>query len=344
MKELEQHTVDTEDGYRLVLQRLNGGEKGPVIMCHGLSGNSYEYLLSEDERSSLARYLANRGYDSWVVDLRGHGNSEGYFVKDEAKWDFSKKAKGFWKFYVDDLIQKDTPAIIEKIKEVSNSDKVSWIGRSMGGWLAYAHAIDGNGSRDFKGVISIASPSHFSPNLKRLMGSSPYMNEFLNMTSADHFSMASFPSNRAKKSRDASTITSKSTSKSKSRSRRLRIISDESRYVFEDFLDFLNRGEIVRHNYGKKGNLERYGQEISPSYWENFGKIDVPIVFITGTRDLFASPESTTESYNRIKESQGQEKAKLHILRNYGHINILFGKNAYEDVYPLVLDALDWFE
>ena len=60
---LENYTTDTDDGYRLALQRLNGREKGPVIMCHGLLGNGYEYLLPADESHSLARYVANRGYD-----------------------------------------------------------------------------------------------------------------------------------------------------------------------------------------------------------------------------------------------------------------------------------------
>lgn len=325
MEEIEKHPVDTNDGYRLVLQRLNGGDKGPVIMCHGLSGNSYEYLISEDERHSLARYLANKGFDSWVVDLRGHGNSKGYFLEEKKEWDYSQKSKGYWNFYIDDLMQQDTPAIINKVKEVSNSGKVSWIGRSMGGWLSYAHAIDGYGKRDFKGVISVASPSHFSPNITKIMGSSPYMKGLLDSTPFDHLSMGSF-----------------SPKQGKSRSKLLKMMSDESRLVLLDFLDYVKRGEVAKHDYGKEGNVDQYGFETSPSYWEKFGKIDVPIVFITGTRDIFASPEITTESYNRVKKTN--ENVGLHILPGFGHINILVGKNAYEGVYPIILDSLNSFE
>ncbi|MDY6966021.1 MAG: alpha/beta hydrolase [Halobacteriota archaeon] len=325
MDEIEQHTADTDDGYRLVLQRLNGGDKGPVIMCHGLSGNSYEYLISEDEKNSLARYLANRGYDAWVVDVRGHGNSKGYFVKEENRWDYSQKADGYWSFIVDDLIQHDTPALINKIKEVTSSSKVSWIGRSMGGWLAYAHAIDGSGSTDFKGVISVASPSHFSPNIKRIMGSSPYLKKFLNSTPIDHLPAPPFQYTGGG-----------------NRPKMLNMMSSESRYVILDFLDYVSRGEIARHDYGREGNIEYYGSETPPSYWERFDKIDVPMIFITGTRDLFATPENTTESFNKVNESHGN--AKLHILSGFGHINILVGKNAHDKVYPLILNGLDGFE
>lgn len=325
MKELEQHTTDTDDGYRLVLQRLNGGNKGPVIMCHGLAGNSYEYLLSEDDGNSLARYLASGGYDAWVVDLRGHGKSKGYFLKEENEWDYTQKAKGYWDFYVDDLIQQDTPAIINKVKEITGSSKVSWIGRSMGGWLAYAHVIDGHGSKDFKGVISVASPSHFSHSIMKNMGRSSRMKKFLKATHFDHLPSAPFQytgdQNRAKM---------------------LNIMSKESKYIFLDFLDYVGRGEISRHDYGMEGNMEHYGSEKPPSYWEMFDRIDVPMVFITGTRDLFATPENTTESYNKAREAHGG--AKLHILSGFGHINIIVGKKAYDRVYPLILDGLDGFE
>ena len=323
MVEIEKHTAVTDDGYELVLQRLNGGDKGPVLMCHGLSGNSYEYLYSEDEKNSLARYLSNKGYDAWAVDVRGHGNSKGYFLKEENRWDYSQKAEGYWDFIIDDIIEHDTPTLINKIKEVTGSSKVSWIGRSMGGWLSYAHVIDGYGSRDLKGVISIASPSHFPPSLIKMVGGSPVMKGFLNSVPFDHFSATSFSSNFG-------------------RNTRLKIMSNESRHVLQDFLTFLNRGEITRHDYGKEENVKRYGSQTPPSYWERFDKIGVPMVFITGTKDQFATPECITESYDKVNESFGN--AKLHIIPNFGHINILIGKKAHDKVYPLVLDALDGFE
>ncbi|MDY6959232.1 MAG: alpha/beta fold hydrolase [Halobacteriota archaeon] len=326
MSSMEDYTADTEDGYRLVLQRVIGGEKGPVIMCHGLAGNSNEYL-QRDERCSLARYLASNGYDAWVVDLRGHGLSKGFFIEESGEWDFSQSANGYWDFNVDDLIRYDTKAIIDKVKEVSGSDKVSWIGRSMGGWLGYAHVIDGYGKEDFKVVVSIASPSHFSEGFVRRMGDSRLVRRMMSARSRGGISPNS--------------ITSVMGSMGSS-SKGLSLFSNESRYVFLDFLDFLKRGEITKHNYGAEGNIEHYGSDISPSYWENFDKVDVPMVFITGTKDRFATPESTTESYNKVMEVHGE--SSVHILPDFGHIDILVGDRAYVEVFPLVLEALDSYD
>ena len=326
MRGLEEYSADTADGYRWVLQRINGGDKGPVIMCHGLAGNSNEYLL-EDERCSLARYLASNGYDAWVVDLRGHGHSKGFLIYEKNEWDYSQSANGYWDFNINDLISYDTKAIINKVKEVSGSSKVSWIGRSMGGWLGYAHVIDGYGKDDFKVVVSIASPSHFSEGYVRRMGDSGLVRRMLSARSRGGISPTS--------------LTSVMNSMGRS-SKMLSLISNESRFVFIDFLDFLKRGEVTKHNFGAEGNIEHYGSETSPSYWENFDKVDIPMVFITGTKDRFATPESTTESYNRAMEAHGE--ASIHILPEFGHIDILVGNNAYDEVFPLILDALDGYE
>ncbi|MDY6864451.1 MAG: alpha/beta fold hydrolase [Halobacteriota archaeon] len=326
MSSMEDYTADTEDGYKVVLQRVIGGDKGPVIMCHGLAGNSNEYIL-KDERCSLARYLASNGYDAWVVDLRGHGLSKGFFIKEKGEWDFSQSANGYWDFNINDLIEYDTKAIIDKVKEVSGSDKVSWIGRSMGGWLGYAHVIDGYGKEDLKVVVSIASPSHFSEGFVRRMGKSRLVRGMIG--------------SRSRSSISPTSLTSVMNNMGRS-SKMLSLFSNESPSVFLDFLDFLKRGEVTKHNYGSEGNIEHYGSETSPSYWENFDKVDVPMVFITGTKDRFATPESTTESYNRVMEVHGE--SSIHILPDFGHIDILVGTNAYDEVFPLVLDALDRYE
>ncbi|MDY6930823.1 MAG: alpha/beta fold hydrolase [Halobacteriota archaeon] len=326
MSNIEEFSVDTEDNYRLVLQRINGGSKGPVIMCHGLAGNSNEYLL-EDERFSLARFLAGNGYDSWVVDLRGHGLSKGFFVEETGQWDYSQSADGYWDFNINDLINYDTKAIISRVKEITNSDKVSWIGRSMGGWLGYAHVIDGYGTEDFKGVVSIASPSHFSEGFVRRMGDSRFFKRYLKRNTNGGISPDTFTSIMGSIGRN---------------NKMLKLISNESRFVFLDFLDFLKRGEIAKHDFGAQVNLEQYSSEIAPSYWENFDKVNVPMAFITGTKDRFATPESTTESYDRLISAK--TKSSLFILQDLGHIDILVGKRAYDEVFPIVLKILDEFE
>src|SRR4051812_9240061 len=69
--------VVTEDGHRLALHHYPPKQPRPgdfpVVLCHGLGANRFN--LDFDSRYSLARYLQGRGYDVFVLELRGSGLS-----------------------------------------------------------------------------------------------------------------------------------------------------------------------------------------------------------------------------------------------------------------------------
>src|SRR5687768_14984028 len=66
----------TEDGWRLAIHHWPAkGERRrhPVLMVHGLGANRLNFDL--DDRYSLARAARARGYDVFVLELRGAGLS-----------------------------------------------------------------------------------------------------------------------------------------------------------------------------------------------------------------------------------------------------------------------------
>ncbi|MFB6352380.1 MAG: alpha/beta hydrolase, partial [Bradymonadaceae bacterium] len=74
---------------------------------------------------SLAEWLAERGHEVWLPELRGHGASE------VSGWD--------WRF--DDHLLYDAPAIVEFVLRVSGADAINWVGHSMGGMLLLCYGI-----------------------------------------------------------------------------------------------------------------------------------------------------------------------------------------------------------
>ncbi|KAI8462885.1 MAG: Alpha/Beta hydrolase protein [Monoraphidium minutum] len=98
------HAVVTPDGWKLVMLRVQTGHAGagddgggggaplppprrsfPVVLCPGLaSGGAESYDL--DPSVSMARYMAARGYDVWVPDLRGNGRSDRPNYWDRKTW------------------------------------------------------------------------------------------------------------------------------------------------------------------------------------------------------------------------------------------------------------------
>ena len=68
--------AETTDGWRIALYRYAArGERKPfpIVAGHGFAGTRLIWDLTPE--TSLARYLANAGYDFYAVDLRGRGES-----------------------------------------------------------------------------------------------------------------------------------------------------------------------------------------------------------------------------------------------------------------------------
>jgi len=154
----EMHWVKTSDGWELPLGRyLPKGPRAarePVILCHGMGANRFN--LDLNERYSIARYLAARGFETWVVELRGCGITR-------------RPAKGRqYRHSFDDEVTNDIPALIGKAKDVSGSERVFWVGHSKGGMVMYAHC--GLAARtDIAGVVTIGSPMRIAPHIHPLI-------------------------------------------------------------------------------------------------------------------------------------------------------------------------------
>jgi pimeloyl-ACP methyl ester carboxylesterase len=111
------------DGVRLALHRVRppSGKGAPVMLLHGLGANGFGWLLP---RRSFAHWLASRGFDVFVPELRGAGHS----------------AHNGFTWNLDDYLQYDLPAFLAAIREESGQREVRWVGHSMGGILLCCYA------------------------------------------------------------------------------------------------------------------------------------------------------------------------------------------------------------
>lgn len=117
----ERLEVVTTDGLNLAVHRVKG-DGPPILLLHGLGSN--RHALHFPGRS-LATWLSERGFDCYLAELRGAGDSE----RRAFDWD------------IDDYLRSDLPAIIEAILAHSGASSLSWIGHSMGGVLLYCYGI-----------------------------------------------------------------------------------------------------------------------------------------------------------------------------------------------------------
>ena len=108
--------TDTEDGVQIIFDvtaKPDTTEKSPVaILLHGFSGNRKMMKL-------IAFSLADKGFVSVSVDLRGHGDSGGFMTNSSN-------------------FEKDVEAVIQALekRKIGNTSEIVLIGHSMGGRVA----------------------------------------------------------------------------------------------------------------------------------------------------------------------------------------------------------------
>src|SRR5205807_648059 len=132
----------TADGWRLGIRRIRPAQldpgKYPVVLCHGLGLNGTFWTITDD---NLADLLTARGYDVFVVDMRGSGASHrvgsvGRLNAALRQTPLLEFGEGRWT--MDDEAFYDVPAILDFIRETTGHDRVNWVGHSLGGMLMFA--------------------------------------------------------------------------------------------------------------------------------------------------------------------------------------------------------------
>ena len=110
----EHHLVAMKKGGRVSLLRYNGGNGGsPVIVTHGTFSNV-------DTVIDLGLYLANQGFDCWLLEWGGHGKS----IAPSKLNNFEYPAFN------------DAQEAIQFVLKHTNQKKLYWVSHSGGGHLA----------------------------------------------------------------------------------------------------------------------------------------------------------------------------------------------------------------
>lgn len=132
----ERHRVLTADGVELSLTRVVSPDRpgDPVLLTHGTFSNATIC-------ARLADYLAARGFDCWILELRGHGASQ------RAVPAPSFEAFGLF----------DVPAALEAVR-AHTGRPLFLVGHSGGGLAFLMHLVRQPSARaDVRGVVLLAS-------------------------------------------------------------------------------------------------------------------------------------------------------------------------------------------
>ncbi|XP_050680683.1 lipase 3-like isoform X1 [Leptidea sinapis] len=132
----ERYDAITSDGYILEVNRIpHGKNQGPqrdrpiVFMMHGLTGCSNSFV-ELGPKYALGFNFADAGYDVWIGNARGVGNSRRHISLNP---DNRIDKYDFFEFTYEDIGLKDLPAMIDFALNHTGQSKIHYIGHSQGG-------------------------------------------------------------------------------------------------------------------------------------------------------------------------------------------------------------------
>ena len=308
----------TPDRWDLALHRYPSARTDlpPVLLCPGYACN--RNFIDFDERYSLARFLARRGFEAWVLELRGHGFSEPAGRRKRAGWTF------------DDLVEFDVPTAIAYVRERCGGRPLVWIGHSMGGMVAYgALAHNPELQKSTAGLVTLASPVAFprvASQAMRLLGRAllalPYP--------------GNLPQHKALVALWWML----------SRSPRAIEIGMNPENVDPDIVGRVLRASICNVPRSMLHQLAQWSlsgrfQSLDGSfdYRAGLARIAIPVFVTAGAVDRLATAEMVRVAHAHASSSVKQFRefgVASGDSADYGHVDLILGRHAPEEVFPAI--------
>lgn len=145
--------VRTADGVTIGLHHLEPAAPPPapvLLLLHGAFSGHAIWLRS------FTSWLARHGFDIWLADFRSHGVAD------------REPAPRTWWF--DDLIDRDAPALLARLRAHIGTRRLGVIGHSAGGVIALAALARAGAQSEMDAVVALGTPGPRRMGLKRYAG------------------------------------------------------------------------------------------------------------------------------------------------------------------------------
>jgi len=311
--------VPTADGAAVALLRYPAAGP-PVILVHGVSSNHATWDL--DASHSLARTLQARGYDAWLLDLRGHG-----LATLDARGR-RQRAGGS----LDDYGRLDLPAAIEHVRAVTGYDRVGYVGHSMGGMVAAIYTA-WQGDAALAALVVVGSPVDFGqpdPLLQLAAAGTPLAT--LGPTLATPtLARMSAGLDRSPLFVDPFLFAPGSLTGPERKELYRTVVSPMSRGELRQLRDSLHSG----HFASVDGSVD---------YLAALHQLYVPLLVIAGRGDHVAPVDRVAPFY---EQAGSADKALVVAGRvngfghDYGHLDLALGDDAPREIHPRILAWLE---
>ena len=328
----------TKDGWMLGIRRVRPSHpdpgKLPIVLCHGLGLNGTFWTITDDH---LPGQLAAKGYEVFIVDMRGSGASHRVGLPGKINKILRQtpiREVGGRRWNVDDEAKYDVPAILDYVRQETGSARINWVGHSLGGMMMFpflefspeadriANFVDMGGVAMVVDTPDIREMRNASKGLRVLslglssgrLGRPMMYHRFPGLEQIDRFYYT------------ASNVDE-------------RTISRFYGYTLED----PGAGALKQLDpYLFAGHMLSADRSID--YAASLDRVTTPILMVAGEGDIMADVPSTVLTFNGLGSA---DKTILKFGRldghqaDYGHCDLVWSRNAPSEVFPPVIDWLD---
>ena len=330
----EVYAFAAKDGVPLRLIRYRGGDKGPVILSHGLGVSSRIFSIDTIE-TNLVEYLCAHGFDTWLLDYRASIELPAARLA----------ASG------DDVATKDYPAAVELVRKLTGAPSVQMVAHCWGATTFTMAMLAGlQGVRS--AVISQVS-THCQVPAATKIKTGLHVADFLDGLGIDDLT-AYADKNEAwyQKLFDGALKLYPTQLEERCGSPVCHRISFLYAPLYEH--DRLNQathaalhemfGLANIKSFEHLGKIVNKGHVVaadgSDVYLPQVKRMAIPITFIHGAENACFFPASTVKTVELLRQANPGVPYTRHEIAGYGHIDCIFGKDAARDVYPYIVDGL----
>lgn len=333
----EYHPIKTEDGVDLLLTRYKGGDKGPLLMVHGFSGNRLTFCIDTVD-TNMAEYFYENGYDVWLFDYR----LSNYLPS--AKQSHT----------VDEVARYDYPAAIAKILQASGAAQVDVMAHCVGSVSLFMALL--SGMKGVRSVVSAQIAADFfpAPQVKWKAGLHvPQVLEALGIHSLSAYADKEESWMQKLYDKFLSLYAVPLAGYCSDPTCHRMTFMFGPLYEHSQLNDGTHRAMIDMFSVAnmktydqltamiRAGHLQNFaGEEV---YMPHLDRLAIPITFIHGEKNGLFDVQSTLATMNRLVAANGSSLYKHHIIAGYGHNDCMYGKQADRDVFPLILEQFEQF-
>lgn len=313
--------TQTTDGKILALERIQPNQINPdmppLIFIHS-EGFNRNFWTVAGERS-IIHFFSRYGFDIWLLDLRGHGDSTKPEWYNDEDWD--------WTF--DDYVHKDIPAAISFVQGQTRSRQVTLVGHGVGAMAIYGYLELENFFDEVANVILFSPPaflSEFNESVSKAIGLARQLGKDDPLT-------LQFALEKPEKLELFHEMYIAGSFIRTPIIRRLGLtaVDNISPRVIQQVLKWVENEDFL-------------SSDLQLSYRVKLGLVRVPTLIISGAKDRVAPVGAVNYGFRSLTVS---DRALLVFGRDYGyihdysHLGLLLGDGAYDEVFPVVFE---WIE